>query len=87
MIPHESYSAGVHTFCSSVVQPGGTGIYFAVVQSTNNHQLAWALTTVPLSVVALILFLFVNFEKGQKQAGRTDGQGVKTATELSKTEA
>ena len=40
LIPAEKSAkfAGVHTFCSSVVQPGGTGIYFAVVQSTNNHQ-------------------------------------------------
>jgi len=83
LIPAEKSAkfAGVHTFCSSVVQPGGTGIYFAVVQSTNNHQLAWALTTVPLSVVALVLFLFVDFAKGQRQAGRMDGQvGAKTPT-------
>ena len=76
LIPEEEVGAynGIFGFVNSVVQPFGTLIYFAVVQSTNSHPLAWALTTAPLSGVALLVMLTVNFQKGKEAAGRaTDG--------------
>ena len=72
LIPEEEVGAynGIFGFVNSVVQPFGTLIYFAVVQSTNSHPLAWALTTAPLSGVALLVMLTVNFKKGKEAAGR-----------------
>ena len=62
---------GINQFVSVVVQPISPAIYNAVVQSTNNHRIGLA-TLVPWNVASIILILFVDFEKGKREAGRAD---------------
>ena len=61
---------GIFSFWNAIVQPFANLIYFAVVQATNSHQLAWLLTTVPFCTISFLLMLFVDFEKASADAGR-----------------
>jgi MFS-type transporter involved in bile tolerance (Atg22 family) len=72
MIPAEEVGAynGIFSFWNAIVQPFANLIYFAVVQATNSHQLAWLLTTVPFCTISFLLMLFVDFEKASADAGR-----------------
>lgn len=47
----------------------GPTIYGAIVQATNNQQMA-IFSLVPYNFIALIIFSFVDFEKGAREAGR-----------------
>merc|ERR1719240_367448 len=64
MIPPEEAGAynGIFSFWNAIVQPFANLIYFAIVQTTNSHQLAWLITTLPFCVVSLLLMAFVDFE-------------------------
>lgn len=82
MIPPDEVGAynGIFSFWNAIVQPFANLIYFAIVQTTNSHQLAWLLTTTPFCVVSLLLMLLVDFEKGKLQSGRKEGAAVASST-------
>ena len=63
---------GIFGLMNTIVQPFATLIYLMTVQSTNSHRLAWGVTITPLSVLALLIMMTVNFEKGKIDAGRTE---------------
>lgn len=46
----------------------GYTTYAAIVQSTNDHQIAWA-SMVVYNLLAWIILFFINFEKGARDAG------------------
>ena len=61
--------SGLHTFVQTIFQPIAPAIYTAVVQSTNLHQVGWAVL-LPWCFLGLIAVLCVDFKKGKRDAGR-----------------
>jgi len=74
LVPPSEVSAyaGIFAFLNAIPQPFALLINSAIVQATNSHALAWAITIVPLSAVSLVLMLLVDYDKGKRAAGRTD---------------
>jgi len=74
LVPPEQVAAyaGIFAFANAIVQPFATLIYVAVVQGTNSHRLAWALTTTPFCAASLVVMMTVNVSKGKADAGRSD---------------
>ena len=87
LVPEAEVGAynGIFNFVNTEIQPFGTLIYFAIVQGTNSHPLAWALSTTPFCALSLVIMMTVNFQKGKADVARTIE--IKSATSESASSA
>lgn len=71
MVPRNKATqfAGLFYFVGLCVSTLAPAIYSAVVQYTNNQRYA-LVTLIPWNFLGLITFMFIDFEKGKKTAGR-----------------
>ena len=60
--------SGVYSCITTIFSIFGPLIYSAVVEATNNHQVAWAVTCVPSTVIAFALLCWIDFDKGKRDA-------------------